>query len=421
MAAIDDLVPGDRLGTVTGARIVDLSTGAVDARTLVLTEEGLIAPATPGPAADGAPPVDATGWLALPTLVDAHAHLDKAYTRPGGAHAGVDLDGAVDSWRLIAHTVSRETIERSARRGLQAALASGVTAVRTHVNYHAGDDPLRGIRALVALREEYRPLLDVQVVAMQSHDRPAALIREAASLGPDLLGACPHLTPDPEAETDRVIGIADEFGLGVDLHTDETLDPDSLDLALLAARTRGWDVARPRTASHCVSLAVQPISVLAPLLREVAAAGVGIVVNPLTNLLLQGQSSPPPMPRAVPPVRDLLDAGVMVGLGGDNVQDPFNPLGRGDMWDLVALLVATAHLAPHEAYRVGSAGGRAVMGLPPAGLGAGEPADLVLVRAESLGQALAERAPERAVVRGGRLVARQRSSRNVLQPEAVGA
>ncbi|MFT4306962.1 MAG: amidohydrolase family protein [Microbacterium sp.] len=421
MTVPDRLVPGDLVETVRGAKVVEPDASSERARSLRVEGGLLRAAEDPDRASgrDGDPgraQVDGRGWLVLPTLVDAHAHLDKAYTLDEAAPSGLDLDGAIAAWHRIGETITEASILERARRGLTAALEAGVTAVRSHVNYHAGPDPLRGVRALVALREEYRGLVDLQVVAMQSHDRPIELVREAAALGPDLLGACPHLTPDPAAETARVAAVAEEHGLGLDLHTDETLDPASLDVVTLAERTAGWPAGRIRTASHCVSLAALAPQRLREVLARVAAAGVSIVTNPHTNLLMQGRGAPPPAPRGLPPLAEILDAGISLAVGGDNVQDPFHPLGDGDVWDAVALLVVAGHLDPFRAVRVASAGGRRVLGLPPAALRAGDPADFVLVRADALTQAIAERAPDRVVVRGGRVVAVRRSHRRSLTP-----
>lgn len=402
---VEQLEPGAPIATIAHL------TADEDATRSITVADGVIAEAPPGQAV-----IDGTGWLALPTLVDAHAHVDKSYTGHLARQHGGGLETAVSSWHRVGSEVSFESILERGRRHLSAALAAGVTAVRTHANYHVGPDPLRGVRALVTLREEFRGLVDLQVVAMQSHDRPVELLRAAARLGPDLVGACPHLTPDPGHELERAAALAEEFGLGLDLHTDETLDPGSLDILDLAARTREWPSELLRTASHCVSLAVQPPERLGEILTAVAESGLTIVTNPATNLYLQGRHDRRPTPRAVPPLDDILAAGVTLAAGGDNVQDLFNPLGRGNMWDVVALLVTAGHLSPGVAYSVTSSGGRAVMGLPRAEVRPGDPADFLLVRASSLAEAIAEGAPDRVVVRDGLVVSTTRRATRTIGP-----
>src|SRR3546814_3499575 len=147
--------------------------------------------------------------------------------------------------------------------------------------------------------------------------------------------------------------------------SDETLNPDSLDIVDLARRTADWPAEMTRSAGHCVSLAVQPPDRLARVLDEVAAAGVSIITNPLTNLYLQGWQHPVDTPRAIPPLRAIRAAGIALAAGGDNVQDPFNPLGNGDMVDVASALVLAGHVPPRTAWEIVAAG-RGLLGLAPA-------------------------------------------------------
>jgi cytosine/creatinine deaminase len=406
-----DLAVGDDIVGVAGARTVHggtVSLAVVDGRFA----------ASPVPAAGA---VDADGWMLLPPLADVHAHLDKAFTWAQMGEPEGSLEDAVACWQQHGAALSAERIHANARRQVVAALRAGVTAIRSHANYHEGPDPLRGIRALLALREEFRGLVDIQVVAMHGTDRDDGLVRDGIALGVDLVGAAPHLAPDPAAELARTLRLAEEAGLGVDVHTDETLDPGALGLLDLARRTRDWPADVIRSAGHCVSLAVQPLDRLAEILDAVAEARVGIVTNPLTNLYLQGWQHPVATPRALPPLRAIRDAGIALAAGGDNVQDPFNPLGNADMVDVAASLVLAGHLKPREAWLVSSVSGRAVMGLPAAGAAAGDPADAILVRAASTAEAIAERAVDRVVVRDGRVVAVRRTTFASIEDEPAAA
>ncbi len=397
----DTLVPGDRLGVLRNITTADGATGDL------AVVEGTVSTAVDDLA--GTSGVDATGWMSLPPLADMHAHIDKAYTWEMAGRPAGSLEDAVACWQRFGARLTEEQITTHARRALMAALRAGVTTMRTHVNFHEGVDPLRGLRAVVALRAEFSGLVDLQVVAMHGHLHEDDLIREAISRGADLLGGAPHLSPDPIAEMDRTIALAEEAGIGVDLHTDETLDPHSLDIAHLSRITAHWPADRTRSAGHCVSLAVQQPQALTEVLATAAAAGLSIITNPHTNLYLQGWEHPVSTPRAIPPLRAIREAGIALAAGGDNVQDPFNPLGNGDMVDVAAALVIAGHLSPAEAWQVSSAG-RPLLGLRPAAGEHGDVADMVLVRASSIAEALAERAPDRVVVREGRVVATRRLS-----------
>jgi cytosine deaminase len=137
----------------------------------------------------------------------------------------------------------------------------------------------------------------------------------------------------------------------------------------------------------------------------VVASRIGVIANPITNLFLQGWGSGPSMPRGLAPARELIDAGARFAAGADNVRDPFNPLGRGDVFETAMLLVTAGHLTVEEAYAAVSTSAREVMSLPAAGATPGSLADFVAVRGSSLADVVARAPEERMVIHAGRLVA----------------
>ncbi|MFF0013440.1 amidohydrolase family protein [Streptomyces sp. NPDC005374] len=372
----------------------------------LLLEGGLVrrvAPAGTLPA--GPAELDLSGHLLLPAPAEPHAHLDKALTWDLVGAPPCDLPSAVAAWRAYAEKVDERDVGARARRALEQLVANGATAVRTHADILPGDDPLRGLRALLRLREEVRGRVTVQISVLHV-DAPEPLLREALAMGADLLGGCPHLSPDPAAAVERAVTLAAECGVGLDLHTDENLDPASQDLRLLAAAVRRHGFTGPVTAGHCVSLGAMEPEEAARVAKEAAQAGIGVVTLPLTNLYLQGREHPSSTPRGLTAVRALLDAGVRLAAGGDNVRDPFNPVGRGDPLETAALLVAAGHLTPSEAVHAVTAGARSVLGLPAAGPYEGAVADLLAVRGTSLSEVLGTASPDRLVIRAGRVVSR---------------
>src|SRR5439155_16536513 len=113
-----------------------------------------------------------------------------------------------------------------------------------------------------------------------------------------------------------------------------------------------------KSAGHCVRLGTLPLDELAEVVAAIAAADIGVISLPITNLYLQGWADPVATPRGLTAVRALLDAGVRVAGGADNVRDPYNPLGRSDALETAMLLVAAGHLSVSEAYHAVSAGAR---------------------------------------------------------------
>jgi len=131
----------------------------------------------------------------------------------------------------------------------------------------------------------------------------------------------------------------------------------------------------------------------------------------MTNLYLQGRAVGTATPRGLTAIRALLSAGVTLAAGEDNVQDPFNPLGRADPLGTAQLLVLAAHLDPHVAVGLVGAGARAVLGLPAVQIHAGAPADLVAIAGRSLREVVATATEDRVVIRCGRVVSRTRVQR----------
>ena len=179
-----------------------------------------------------------------------------------------------------------------------------------------------------------------------------ALLHDALAAGADLVGGCPHLEDaGTRAATETFLAIAAEHGVGVDLHTDETLDESVDGLADLAAEVTATGFDLPVTASHCVSLGMQSPERQRATAEAVAAAGITVVALPATNLYLQGRGHPQAMPRGLTAVRALLDAGVARrSPAATTCRIPFNPFGRGCPFETAALMVLAAHLSPAEAW-----------------------------------------------------------------------
>ena len=176
---------------------------------------------------------------------------------------------------------------------------------------------------------------------------------------------------------------------------------------------RDTDFVHAVTASHCVTLGLQSPDVQAAVSREVANAGVSVVALPQTNLFLQGRNHPTATPRGLTAIDALHQAGVLVCAGADNVQDPFNLVGRSDPLETAALLVMAGHRLPDEAFRMIGADARACLGLPPAEPAVGAVADLVAIDAPSVRGAIADAPMARKVFHRGKLVAATSQSRTI--------
>jgi len=366
----------------------------------VIAEIGQLVP-TPGEEV-----VDLEGYVLLPSAVEPHAHLDKAFLAEAIDNPTGDLMGAITAMRANRHLLDvDETIER-AERAARLMAANGFRAVRSHADTTV-EHGLRSIVALTEVRQRVADVIDVQVVALcgwpvtgpDGADQ-RALLADAIGAGADIVGGCPHLEDaGTQGPTEFFLQIATDHGVGVDLHTDETLDPSAHGLSQLAEMvSAGFD--QPVTASHCVSLGMQPATEQRATCEAVAAAGIGVVALPHTNLFLQGRGHSP-MPRGLTAVAELRAAGVRVAAGADNLQDPFNPVGRACPFETAGLMIMAAHLPPHDAWAAVSDVSADVTGFGGQTLAVGERADLVAARAATLRAAIAFGPPDRIVWRNG--------------------
>lgn len=366
---------------------------------------------------------DLAGFLLLPALAEPHAHVDKALTADVVPNPTGDLLGAIDGWIAASKRgqfTHDDIVERSSR-AMEQLVLSGVTAVRSHVN--VGEEiGISYLRAVREARSRFAGILDVQLVALTAAPMTGvdgagnrAALAEALELGVDLVGGCPHLDPDGPQLIGDAIRAATEAGLGLDLHTDETLDPTMLELRDVARLVMEAGFDGSVTASHCVSLGMQSPEIQREVAREVAEAGISVVPLPQTNLFLQGREHPTATPRGLTAIAALREAGVVVAAGADNVQDPFNLMGRSDPLETAALLVMAGHVQPDDALHMVSNAVRGVIGLPEVHMRPGDPADLLAIAAPSVRGAIAEAPHDRRVYRAGRLVARSSSDRTLIR------
>jgi cytosine/creatinine deaminase len=360
-------------------------------------------------ARDGAEALDLSGYVLLVAPAEPHAHLDKALTAERVEVQAGHLHAAIEAWHAHRADLGADDIARRAESAALIALGRGVTGVRTHVDVGEGIE-VRAAEALVEVRDRLRPLMDIQVVALSyplagaAGAENRALVRAALELGVDVLGGAPHIDPDPVGHIEVCLELAAEFGRPIDLHMDEHLR-SSVDLEHLV-RLMGDGFPQPVTASHCTSLGMRPVEVQERVAAEVARAGIAVVTCPGTNLHLLGRGVRTATPRGLTALPALLDAGVLVAGGGDNVQDFFHPLGCGDALHTATLLVLAGQLDVQTAYRLVSENARAVMGLAGGGVAPGGPGDLLAVAAGSLQEALSTTTEDRIVFRGGAVVRR---------------
>jgi cytosine/creatinine deaminase len=357
--------------------------------------------------------------LVTPPLVEPHIHLDAVLTvgQPRPNASGSLFEG-IAVWAERAKDLTVEDVKTRARKALRWQLANGVQHVRSHVD--VCDPQLRALRALVELREETRGVIDLQLVAFPqqgilSFDGGESLMRKAVEVGVDVIGAIPHyeLTREDGVESVRfAFALADEHGLRIDIHCDETDDEQSRFIEVMVAETIRRGLSGRVTASHTTAMHSYNAAYAYRLVNNIARAGLHMVTNPLDNAVLQGRFDTGPIRRGHTRVKQLQEAGVNVCVGHDSIMDPWYPLGYGDPLQAAFVLVHLGHMSGDTELRrlqdMITVNPAAALGLDDYGLRVGGPADLVVFDAPTFADALRLVAPRYLVMRAGRVVAQTR-------------
>jgi cytosine/creatinine deaminase len=340
-------------------------------------------------------------WLALPGLVNLHAHADRAYTvqsfRP---RTFADALAAAAAARA-AFTAA--DVEMRAARLFERSVSYGVTRIRTHTDI----DPiveLRSLAGVLAAKRRMADRLDVDVIAFSTSKNDLAephaveRLQRAVAMGAGLIGASLNASADPPRALAALFDLAERSGLPVDIHLDEHLEPDRMLSGMVADAVIARGLQGRVTLSHVCVLATLDTAAAGRLIEKFARAGVTVVALPAANLFLQDRGGQSPIRRGVTLARELLAAGVDVRCGTDNVRDWFFPFGDGDMLETALFAAIAAHI-DDAAELIGTiCGGRCA-------IADGDPADLVLLPASSFDDALARRPPDRLVFKAGRQVA----------------
>jgi cytosine deaminase len=386
-----------------------------DSLTDIAIENGIITEA--GPDTSAAELIDLGGRLVTPPLVEPHIHLDAVLTagQPRPNVSGSLFEG-IAVWAERVAQLSYADVQERVRQVLRWQLACGVQHVRSHVD--VCDPQLRSLQALVDLREEVRGMISLQLVAFPQQgiigfDGGKELMRKAVELGADVVGGIPHyeLTREDGVESVRfAMALADEHGLAVDIHCDETDDDHSRFVEVMAAETIRRGMSGRVTASHTTAMHSYNNAYAYRLIRNIGRAGLHVVTNPLDNSVLQGRFDTGPIRRGHTRVKQLAEAGVNVCIGHDSVMDPWYPLGYGDPLQAAFVLVHLGQMSGDDELRrlidMITVNPAAALGLASYGLRPGGPADLVVFDAPSEADALRLVSPRTLVLRGGRVVAR---------------
>jgi cytosine/creatinine deaminase len=349
--------------------------------------------------AGAATTVDLDGAMVFPSLVDAHVHLDKAFTWTRAPNRGGTFAEAAEVMARDRLNWTPEDLRRRADFALRSAWARGTRVMRTHVDSH-GPGAEASHAAMAELRERWRGRIELQTVpgrreADYTGREGEAVADLAIRHGACALGGMVTMASDLDGRLDRLLAIARDRGVGLDLHVDENGDPEAQVLHAVAEAVDRNAFILPVVCGHACSLSVQPPERQRRTIERVRATRIGIVSLPLCNLYLQdrrGSGFPrTPYWRGLTLLTDFLAAGVPVACASDNVRDAYHAYGDFDMLEVYVQSVRLAHLDGHlaESVRLVTASAADLVGRSAYGrIGPGAPARLVIFAARSFNELL---------------------------------
>ena len=360
--------------------------------------------------------IDAEGYLVSPPFIDPHFHMDATLSlgTPRLNVSGTLLEG-IELWGELKPVQSIDDIIQRALKYCDLAISMGIGAIRSHVDIC--DNELKGVEALLEVRKAVAPYLDLQLVAFPQDglfrsSSAVGNLNRALDMGVEIVGGIPHFerTMDDGIESVRYLcELAAKRGLMVDMHCDESDDPMSRHIEVLAYHTKRLGLHGMVTGSHLTSMHSMDNYYVSKLIPLIAESGVHVIPNPLINIMLQGRHDTFPKRRGLTRVSELRNAGIMIGFGSDCMMDPWYSLGKADMLEVAAMGLHVGQLSSRadmewcfDAVTVNSA---KIMGFESYELQKNGRANMVLLQARNKIEALRLKANRLLVIRDGKLIA----------------
>src|SRR5690625_3712918 len=361
--------------------------------------------------------IDVAGALVLPPFIEPHIHLDTTLTAgdPAWNQSGTLFEG-IQRWSERKESLTIADVKERSKRAISWQIAQGIQHIRTHVD--VTDPKLTAMQALLEVKEEMAPFVDLQLVAFPqegflSYPNGTELTEEALKMGADVVGGIPHFefTREYGVESMKIaFDLAEKYDRLVDIHCDEIDDEQSRFVEVVAKEAYERGLGSKATASHTTAMGSYNNAYTSKLFRLLGMSDINIISNPLVNIHLQGRFDTYPKRRGLTRVKELLEADINVSFGHDDIFDPWYPLGTGNMLQVL-------HMGIHASQLMGYGQIKQSMDLITTnsaktmhiedryGIEVGKPANLIVLNAQNEFDAIRKQAEVTHSIRNGKLLA----------------
>lgn len=353
---------------------------------------------------------DAQGLLACPGLIETHIHLDKSRIIGRCAPMPRATLNPVDSVTPVKKHMSVEDVRARAAATLEQCILHGATRMRTQVEVDPGIG-MRGFDGVESLIADYKWAIDIEICVFPqegliSNPGTDELLLQGLRRGARVIGGAPRYDKDEQGQIRRIFELAREFDVDIDIHLDVGNNPEQMNIHLVRELTDQYRRGGRVVAGHMAKLSLLPLDRLATLARQMADSGIAVTVLPSTDLFLMGRNREHAVVRGVADANFLCEHGVNCSLSSNNVLNPATPYGdcslirMANLYANVLLVDRPAQL--RECFEMLTGRSARLMNLKDYGFAVGNPADVVIIDAQTPEQAVAEIARPLSVFKNGK-------------------
>jgi len=370
--------------------------------------------------------INANGNLVSPPFCDSHLHLDATLSvgKPRYNMSGTLLEG-IQVWGERKAKLSRDVIKRNAIDVVKWEVANGSTFLRTHAD--STDLTGNAINALLEVKEEVKEIADLQVVAFPqdcifTSEGGSELLEKSVKSGCDVVGGLPYFELSPEdglRDVKYVFDLAEKYDKMIDIHCDENTDDQSRYAEAITRETIVRGMEGRVTVSHTTAMHNYNNDFASKLIGNMKKADMNVVTNPFANSCLQNRTDGYPRHRGHTRVDELLNNGVNVTVGSDDIMDPWYPMGKGSPLAAVNLLMNYAQLSGYsqvpQLFDMITTNGAKTMMIDNYGIESGNDADMIILDSDSEFDAIRLVSEALYVIRKGKVISKTEPAKREIQ------